>query len=223
MGVKNMNKLRTVFVLLFIIDAAGQMASIFLGLENLRIVTKILLVPLLIGFYIASSSKPRISVVLAAAFGFAGDVLLIPNGSFFFLLGLLSFAAGHISYIVTFLSGIKIKWSVFIVSVCLSAALIVCIIFALKPDKGMLLPVVFYATLLFAMVICALQVMVYYKQAAAVLVFAGAVFFLLSDALLGLFNFGGISLPYSRALVMGTYIIAQGGILTGLPRLSVQC
>jgi uncharacterized membrane protein YhhN len=213
-----MNKLRIVFAF-FVIDAAGQMASLFLGLENLRVVTKILLVPILIVFYIASARKPRVSVVLAALFGFAGDVLLIPKGNLFFLLGLLSFAAGHISYIVSFLSGIKRKRSVFIVSIFVSAALIVCILFALRPDKEMLLPVVFYAAVLFAMVISALQVMVYYKRAAAVLVFAGAVFFLLSDALLGIFHFGGISMRYQGALIMGTYIIAQGAILTALPRL----
>ncbi|MDR3325226.1 MAG: lysoplasmalogenase [Spirochaetaceae bacterium] len=212
-------KKRFLFACLFVLNAAVQLLCVFAGFEALRIATKVLLVPLAIVWYALSPAGVRRAAVCGAAFGWAGDVLLIPQGRGFFLAGLACFALGHVCYVAAFLRGVRVKRLLFAGSGAVCAGLVVAV-FALAPfPPGLAAPAGVYAALLFTMAISALQLFCFHGTRAAFFVFLGGLCFVVSDALLGLFRFGGVEMRFSGVLVMGAYALAQALILWGLSKI----
>ena len=202
---------------LFVLVLPLHLLAILTGKETLRRATKILLMPLLICFY-AAAAKNFLTVALAGAvFGWFGDILLIRIGNKrFFTLGLLGFLVGHLCYIpsMLFFTG-ALNIPALIVSAVFAAPLWLLINRALKPGPDMRVPVKIYSIVIELMILSALQLMLYQRNFPGLLVFAGGVFFAVSDSILGYYTFR--TLPrYGNLPIMLSYIIGQSGILIGL-------
>jgi uncharacterized membrane protein YhhN len=192
--------------------------------------TKVLLLPLLIGHAlkrIASNTQGFGVLLFALLFCWFGDILLIftEKNELFFLLGLAAFLLGHIGYIIAFkkfsknkVEGKKMSFVVYLAPLLFAVALLM----LLFPELGdMMVPVIAYATVISIMCMAALGRWHKTNNGSFVFVLAGAVFFIISDALIAINKFYA---PFELAsfLIMITYIKAQYLILVGLIKHTTQ-
>lgn len=213
--------MRYVFFVLFGILTVVHLFSCVPPVRHtLRKYTKPLLMPLLIGCYVAASLAPSLLVVLALALGCAGDILLLfSERPLFFKLGMTSFSVGHILYVVTFLShlGGKPPFWLLAVAVAAYAAAIAVVLSLLTPTlpADMRVYLCVYIGLISLMSLSALLLAVTRAGVAPKFVFAGSLFFLVSDMILSDVTFKK-SFPWAYFFVMLPYVAAQGCIALGL-------
>lgn len=187
-------------------------------------VAKCLLMPMLMVF--VGLSRERIRnyplVLLALLFSCIGDVMLLNEGSLFFILGLSSFLLAHVCYIAWFVTGARKPWRAFVKQEFPMIVLVVvtglALLLWLWPTLGdMRLPVSVYATVIVVMTLAALSRRGLVPSVSFWLVMVGAGFFMLSDSLIAISRFGGNVDSFSSApiWIMLTYIVAQGLIICG--------
>ncbi|SCF84965.1 YhhN-like protein [Streptomyces sp. Cmuel-A718b] len=87
-------------LLAFLLVAAADLAGLLAGAETVHLIAKPLLMPLLAG-YAALRGAPRL-LVAALLFGWGGDVFLLADNDLAFLVGMGSFAVGHVCYLTLF-------------------------------------------------------------------------------------------------------------------------
>jgi len=204
------------WIILYLFVLAADLFAVYNGNETFRYITKPLLMPLLIVFFIfetkglASSLKKWI--ILALGFSCAGDVLLMfesMNGNFF-IFGLVAFLIAHIFYILFFENVIRKEglsknywWFLPVIIYYVS------LVYILSPHLGdMKLPVRIYGIVISYMLIQALQTGRIKDFGAATLMIGGAVLFITSDSLLAINKFYD-SFEYAGIAIMLTYGIAQ--------------
>lgn len=182
------------FLLAAVIDLAGLLA----GLDTVHLVAKPLLMPLLAG-YAAVRGGPRL-LIAALLFGWGGDVFLLADNELAFLLGMGSFAVGHVCYLTLF--GRKRARAPLATAIGYGVVLAVFLVL-IWPDLPAELraPLAGYSLLLTAM---AWRAGVLGRYAAA-----GGALFLLSDALIATGIADWPRLPAPDFWVMLTYIAAQ--------------
>ncbi|MER8045189.1 lysoplasmalogenase [Streptomyces sp. NPDC094032] len=188
--------LRRALLLAFLLAAAVDLGSLLAGAELGHLIAKPLLMPLLAG-YAATRGAPRL-LVAALLLGWGGDVFLLSDADGAFLVGMGSFAVGHVCYLVLF--GRRRT------SLALGAAYGVALlgtVLALWPDlpADLRIPLVGYSMLLTAMA--------YRSSSLGLLAGAGGALFLLSDTLIATDIAGWPQLPAPDFWVMLTYIAAQ--------------
>ena len=186
-------------------------------------VTKALLLPTLLLFYTQQLQKPwsafQKGIILALGLSFLGDVLLIRgNEPLFFMTGLAAFLGAQLTYTRTFLRNEGTKpgllrtqpwWAVPVL------ALGTGIYVYLFPGLGdMWLPVLVYVLAISAMVLAVVNRLPWSGPVAGRWLLAGALCFLLSDALLAINKFGA-PFPLAGFGVMLTYILAQYALVKG--------
>ena len=204
------------WIILYLAVLAADLFAVYTNNETLRYITKPLLMPLLIVLFIFQTTGFNSSlkkwIVLALAFSWAGDVLLIfesTNGNFF-IFGLVAFLIGHIFYILFFENvirkeGLRKNYWWFLPVIVYYIALI----YFLSPKLGdMRLPVRIYGIVISYMLIQALQTGRIKNMAAATLMIGGAVLFITSDSILAVNKFYE-SFAYAGIAIMLTYGIAQ--------------
>jgi len=213
------------WIIPYFIVLAADLFAVYNGNETLRYITKPLLMPLLIAFFIfqtkdlASSLKKW--VVLALVFSWAGDVLLMfeSTNSNFFIFGLVAFLIAHIFYILFYENvirneGLRKNYWWFLPVIIYYIALI----YILSPNLGdMKLPVRIYGIVICYMLIQALQTGRIKNFGAATLMIAGAVLFITSDSILAINKFYE-PFKYAGIAIMLTYGIAQLLITLGAIR-----
>src|SRR5436190_10207063 len=213
------------WVILYFVILAADLFEVYNGNETLRYITKPILMPLLIVFFIfqtkgiASSLKKW--VVLALLFSWGGDVLLMfesMNGNFF-IFGLVAFLIAHIFYILFYENvirkeGLSKNYWWFLPVIIYYIALI----YILSPNLGdMKMPVRIYGIVISYMLIQALQTGTIKNRDAAIFLIAGAVLFITSDSILAINKFYE-SFEYAGMAIMLTYVIAQLLITLGAVR-----
>jgi len=213
------------WIILFIVVLLADLFAVYTSNQALRYITKPLLMPVLIAFFIfqtkdlASSLKKWI--ILALVFSWAGDVLLMfesMNGSFF-IFGLAAFLIAHIFYILFYENvirkeGLNKNYWWFLPVIIYYIALI----YILSPNLGdMKLPVRIYGIVISYMLIQALQTGRIKNFGAATLLITGAVLFISSDSILA-FNKFYESFEYAGIAIMLTYGLAQLLITLGAVR-----
>ena len=213
------------WVILYFVILAADLFEVYNGNETLRYITKPILMPLLIVFFIfqtkgiASSLKKW--VVLALLFSWGGDVLLMfesMNGNFF-IFGLVAFLIAHIFYILFYENvirkeGLSKNYWWFLPVIIYYIALI----YILSPNLGdMKMPVRIYGIVISYMLIQALQTGTIKNRDAAIFLIAGAVLFITSDSILAINKFYE-SFEYAGMAIMLTYGIAQLLITLGAVR-----
>jgi uncharacterized membrane protein YhhN len=217
-----------ILILFFWINALIHVLSIIMGLSQIVLITKPLIMPILAGVFFfktrdAERKVPISYLYLAMLFSFFGDVLLMfmDQGEIWFITGLGAFLFAQVFYIITYKyyrqkisnvagGGFRMIYS-FIV---LTYTVILCI--SLFPHLSeMLLPVALYTFTIFTMVIMAIFRHNRTSTISFYLVFTGAVIFLISDSIIAINKFM-VPVLYERVLVISTYMIAQFLIITGL-------
>ncbi|MFF0746062.1 lysoplasmalogenase [Streptomyces sp. NPDC004111] len=84
------------FLLATAVDLAGLLADVW----TVHAVAKPLLMPLLVG-HVAARGAPRL-LIAALLFGWGGDVALLFDADPAFMIGMASFAVGHVCYLLLF-------------------------------------------------------------------------------------------------------------------------
>ncbi|MFJ6407123.1 lysoplasmalogenase [Streptomyces hydrogenans] len=191
-----MNTLSRSLLATFVLAAAVDLGSLLAGADTGHLVAKPLLMPLLAA-YAATRGAPRL-LIAALLFGWGGDVFLLFDADWAFLVGMGSFALGHVCYLTLF--GRR-RTSPALGA--LYAVALVGTVVALWSDlpAELRIPVAGYSLLLTAMA--------YRASALGVLAGTGGALFLLSDTLIATGIADWSQLPAPDFWVMLTYIAAQ--------------
>lgn len=144
-------------------------------------------------------------IIIGLLFSLAGDVfLMLPSDRF--LAGLVAFLIAHLFYIAAFLSEISaLTWWPLVPLVIYGIVIYIIVASSLGKLK---LPVLIYVVVILIMAWLAWERWSQTGQSGALLAFAGAVLFVISDTILAINRFRGAFKP-SRALNLTTYFAAQ--------------
>ena len=212
-----------IFALLF---ALLVTLDIYLGSTSyifFRVVSKPLIILSLIFYFLLNRIGMNRTLsrytLLALVFSLLGDVFLLFDkiSEIFFVLGLGSFLLAHICYAFCFYLQRSSKrrlgfWIMTILLTCYGVALYTLLFTHLGNIR---IPVALYILVILVMVITAYGRKGNVSVSSFIIVFIGALSFIISDSLLAINKFL-IPLPYSNFLVMGTYATAQYLIIRGL-------
>ena len=213
-------KRSTIFLILFLAVSLGDILSIALEIP-LHYGFKPAIMLMLIAYYISQSNESKGIFLAALFFCWLGDVLLMFQGEIYFILGLVAFLIGHLFYIVTFR---QLKWTTgktllptqkvrFPLPIVLAT---IGLMVVLQPKLGaMLIPVLVYAIVIMIMAISALFRNGFTNPSSFGWVFAGAIFFMISDSTLAINKFHTQFIGAS-IIIMSTYVTAQFMIVRGV-------
>jgi uncharacterized membrane protein YhhN len=224
-------KMKSVFFSwLFWLSVITDLVAVYFQWEDVRYVSKPLIVLSLLIYFIQQSQGIRgfpAYVKAALAFSIVGDVALLfeNRDPLFFMAGLGSFLLAHILYIIAFLrirtgqtaqSGqLPLRWF-WIISV---TAYLVILLYILMPYLNELkVPVIIYALVLCGMLLSVVHAFRSPYAKPGVICVAGALLFVISDSVLAInkFYFG---FTLSGLVIMLTYACAQFFLVTGAARL----
>jgi uncharacterized membrane protein YhhN len=217
--------LKKASLIFFILIATSELISVSFNMPLLHSISKPLIMITLMVYYILSVPARNIFFMAALACCWLGDVLLMfQQDELFFIGGLVAFLLGHILYVICFrqmrfnneagglLNTQKIR---FAFPIILAGTGLVTILF---PHLGALkIPVMFYALALTIMVLQALFRFGFTSKKSFVLIFVGALFFMVSDSLLAINKFMQ-PMPMASLGIMATYMVAQFLIVEGVVR-----
>ena len=211
----------------FYVVSISNLINQVVHIEWIDLLTKPLLMITLLVFYLSNRHEKSNAlsklVVGALVFSWFGDVFLMLQGRFdgLFIPGLAAFLAAHILYIFAYqkakyaekdtIYGSFIKTRIAFL-LLIGAALI----YMLYPVLGDLrIPVIIYTLVIISMGISALLRRGRTLEKSFVLIYSGALMFIMSDAMLGINKFLS-PLVQSDLLIMATYIAAQFLIIKGI-------
>lgn len=212
------------YVAYFALSAVHLYACYFRRIR-IRYATKPFLMLTLSFIYLISAAEFVPAVFIGVLFGMLGDIfLLMRRNKVFFGIGLVSFAVGHVLYISVLLRHaftVQLPiWQYVLLALPFAAAVGVCLARlqphvprALKPAT----PV--YMLLLSALGFMTLSFMLTSGATAGVLLFAGALCFIVSDSILAFHTFKYKDRAGATFYVMLTYIAAQFLLVSGFMRL----
>lgn len=203
-----------VFGLVAAVHLAGQLIS----QESMHLVTKPLLMPVLLAWFltVTSRSRRRSLIALGLVWSWVGDLGLMPSGERWFLVGLGAFLVAQLTYGIAFWPSrdasvlARPVWALPYLGVLLM------LLAVLWDHLGDLrLPVTVYAVVIVTMAVLATGI----NWRVAV----GAALFVISDALIALDAVAGLlALPAHGFWVMATYLGAQllitGGVAAAIDR-----
>ncbi|WP_411111162.1 lysoplasmalogenase [Streptomyces sp. c-19] len=189
----------------FGVAAAVDLISLLAGAEPGHQLAKPLLMPLLAA-HAVTRGAPKL-LIAALLFGWGGDVFLLSDADWAFLVGMGSFAAGHVCYLVLF----GRRRASVPLGIAYTAALVGTVAL-LWPDlpADLRIPVAGYSLLLTAMA--------YRASSLGLLAGLGGALFLLSDTLIATGVAAWPQLPAPDFWVMLTYIAAQYLLTAGVLR-----
>lgn len=211
------------FLLLYTILVLTDIACGFETLSSFRMFSKPLILISLIGYFAVKAGNNRNTIfylMLGALFcSLLGDIFLMFEkvSSLYFTLGLASFLIAHVLFALTFIK----RWNKLTLNSFkwVSLALLsygILLFFILKNSLGPLrIPVILYVLGIMAMAITAFRRKGMVSQLSFILVFVGALLFVVSDSLLAVDKFMFV-IPIAHILVMGTYATAQYLITKGV-------
>lgn len=211
------------FWILLLVNGIGNLFSLPI-LSNL---TKVLLMPALVLMLFFSQSDRNtnlfMSMVAALFFSWLGDIFLIYQTvtDSFFLLGLGSFLFAHICYIISFrmarmepLGILKFRYQVLVMVILL----LYITVLLMKIGFGLgsyLIPVIIYAVAISTMLFLSFIRLKSTTGRSFILVFTGAILFVLSDSLIAINKFA-TPIVSAGVWIMLTYGAAQYLIIRGL-------
>ena len=209
--------MQVIFLCALAAASITHLTSLFFRYGVVHALSKACLLPLIAAVYISGTAQIFLPVILALFFGWLGDIFLVKIKDVrFFRVGLASFLIAHIIYIPSilhFAGGIN----VIALAISLAAALALGIFLyrAIRPSREMRVLTAIYETVIFLMVISAVQLFATQGAPFGALVLAGSLCFIASDSMLAKFTFG-TEPRIGQFLVMVTYIAAQLCIVLGL-------
>jgi len=204
-----MNKTKVTF-LFFVLVSLLDIVGIIFKIPILVYVFKPLIIFSLIFLYVFSLSKRLKWYVIALEFSFFGDVLLLFEGEFFFIFGLISFLLAHILFIKIVIDRIeKVQLKTVLLASIPFLLIFGLLINTIKDSLNQLLiPVIVYGLVISAFGTVAFIDFLKTKSKRSLLMLIGAVVFIISDATLAINKFYSPSHLF-EILVMVTYVLAQ--------------
>jgi uncharacterized membrane protein YhhN len=206
-----MQLLRKNGILFYFLVLAVHCVCIYSGAETLRIITKMLLVPVLIAWLSAQDGR-HIPVIIytGLVFCLAGDVLLVWAGEWFFISGMLCFIIAHICNGIYFArlqdplhSRLREAFAAAVVLILVSALVLA----VLNPYLGSLrIPILIYMLIISIMAILAANTAANaaLRNISFRFFIPGAGLFVISDAILAINKFMAHQ-PMLDIIVMATY------------------
>jgi uncharacterized membrane protein YhhN len=206
----------------FVLLALADLAALISGHDAWRWYTKPPLAVVLATIVAAASRGPdraRPVFILGLLFSALGDTALLGRSDAAFVTGTGCFALTHVCYIAAFVlagdgPGLvrRRPW----LGLPYAGAGLVATLLLWPHLGGLAYAVVLYSALLTAMALTALNLVGRIPQRGAILVAAGALFFMSSDTTLAFARFDPVlAPPQAPLLVMLTYLIAQALIVSG--------
>jgi uncharacterized membrane protein YhhN len=168
--------------------------------------------------------RPVGLLVAAQLFGCAGDVLLMPDGFWLFVGGIVAFLVGHLFYITLF-GGQSWKgltpgqWAI---SAVVMLAIVLGLVKAIGISGEMFWPMTVYGCVLMLLIFSAFAGVLRMPRghrATWWILLAGALLFTFSDSCIAMSTFGVMTFPLRHFLVMSTYLAAQSLLAVGGVRL----
>ena len=220
---------KTTWIIIFFTALLANIAGLCFHSYIPGSISKPLIVPALIGYFITAVSPNlpatfKKAVIAALVFSWLGDVLLMfqPNSEIFFLLGLGSFLIAHLCYIV-FFHQVRVRENIapkplLLIPVVLYYATLINI---LLPFLGnMKIPVLVYGVVISFMLLLAMHTLWVKTRSPGQWMMLGALLFVISDSILAINKFYQ---PFELAgvLIMLTYGMAQFFIVKGAVKYSV--
>lgn len=205
-----------VFLLVLIL----HLACIYLEMSTPRLITKLLLLPLLMIYLAAEPGKTSPVVYIGLFCSFMGDLLLTRSGESYFLLGMLAFIGTHVCNILFFYrlqKGYRGKPILLVLALVVLTVISGGVYFLLADQLGALrVPILVYMAIISLMAFMATQTVVnpVFSQTALRCFIPGAALFVISDGLLALNKF----LLHTASIdiaVMLTYGMAQYLLVAG--------
>lgn len=183
--------------------------------------TKPFILITLTAYYLLASDDIRVAIILALAFSWLGDVLLMPHGVKWFTAGGISFMIGHAAFIFGYYQDIdmaKVSMPVWI-GMELFFLIVVAIIFSrLKQylPRPLVAPMFLYLFINGTMNCFAVLRMMSNPCAATIVTCIGAVLFFVSDSSLFFVRFNKDGKLKTHFLPMFTYSVGELMIVLGL-------
>jgi uncharacterized membrane protein YhhN len=214
--------MKKIALILFALATAGVLISSLVSIKILYMISKPMIMPALLFYYLFSSEHAERSrpLFLAIVFSFVGDVLLMNDS--YFISGLVAFLLAHVMYIFAYrqyrseptegsLQGLQRLRLAF--PVILGGTGLIVILYPVLSDLR--IPVIIYAFVLMLMVITAIFRMGRTNQKSFWTVLLGAILFMISDSLLAINKFLD-PFAYAGFWIMVFYCAAQYFIVRGL-------
>ena len=213
--------LSCVFLTVFCVSAAAHLVRCWQGSPKSRY-TKPLLVSSLLLFCAFAAPSPNLLLLAALFASWAGDVLLMPKGSRWFVAGGIAFLISHALFLFVYLP--HIGWAAAGWAAPIAAAVYLAVSAAVmraiwKETPGaMRVPMFLYLAANGTMNVFALSMLVGAPCPGAALAYAGAVLFFASDAVLFLSRYYKKKdrIPRRGFLIMLTYIAGEALIAFGV-------
>lgn len=206
---------------LFAVVTAAHLYASYRTDRKWRNRTKPFILITLTAYYLLATDDVRIAIVLALAFSWLGDVLLMPKGVKWFTAGGISFMIGHAAFIVGYYQDIdmaNISKPLFIGMEIFFLILVAFIFSKLKQylPRPLVAPMFLYLFINGTMNCFAVLRMLSNPCAATVVTCIGAVLFFISDSTLFFVRFNKNSRLKTHFLVMLTYSVGEFLIVLGL-------
>ncbi len=224
MNSKNISKIS---LYAFYIFAIGNLISQVVKIEMLEFATKPLLTVTLLIHFLSSDMRKKGSLTLFMAggliFSWIGDVFMLIQHYHeeYFIYGLSGFLLAQLCYIFAYRKArfdqqIKTYQSFVQTRIFFLAFIGVAVMWLLYPALGsMLIPVAIYTIIIVSMGIAALLRRGWTSEKSFMMVYSGALLFILSDAMIGINKFMD-PIVQANLLIMATYITAQFLIVKGI-------
>lgn len=193
----------------------AAVSFIHLFVNHNRYITKPMLLPLVIAYYVtACSGAPSVILILAFVMSFFGDVFLMKSGNSFYVAGGISFMIAHFLFIAVYVLriGAFSQKLLFAIPVALVYyAIAAAVIIKLRPTtpKNMVVPLYLYLFANGTMNAFAFASLLSNPCPATVAAYIGAIFFFISDCTLFTEDFGGGKKDRPFSIIMLTYIIGE--------------
>lgn len=204
----------------FLLVLLLHLICIYLEMSTPRLITKLLLLPILIFYLAAEPGKTSVVVYIGLFCSFLGDLLLTRSGEVFFLFGMLAFIGTHVCNIIYFYwlqKGHPGKPMNLVLALVVLSVISGGVYFQLADKLGSFrVPILVYMAIITLMAVMATQTLV--NQAilhTAIRCFIpGAALFVLSDGLLALNKFllhaGSIDIAVMLTYGMAQYFLVKG-------------
>lgn len=209
------------YIVLFGLAALVHLYASFTKNKTLRAISKPILMPALLAFYLSNAASPSIYVILALIFSWLGDLFLIPKGIKYFTFGGISFMISHIFFILAYSMDENVfgnDWYIYAIFGALFIAITFIVFINLRKSlkKSLQIPIGGYLLLNGAMNCFAIFRLFGNTTIANGITVIGALLFFISDAILFFVRFDKKCKIKTHFWVMIAYLAGEFLIILGL-------
>lgn len=206
-------------LLIFIVTSSIHLYASFNKNRKLRAISKVLIIPSLLIYYVFKTNNIETYFILALLFSWFGDLFLILRGNKYFAIGGVSFGLSHIFFIISYIKKMNNMYIPFYIYIlALIYFIVTLIVFKhLKKylPKQLIAPMCLYLLTNATMNCFALTLFNNILNRYSLIVFIGAISFFISDTNLFFVRFKKEENRQNHFIVMLTYIVAEFLIVFG--------